>query len=164
MKQDSLPFFLTIAASVVAIDRLTKIMALTILAKNQSLSILPYFHLTLVTNTGISFGMFKDFPWLAFSAGILTIAAIVYWYRKIPSHWIVQTSVALIMGGAIGNLWDRVVYGTVIDFIDIVVWPVFNGADSAITIGGILIAYWVFVEEPRKGLHHTNPGKMKKAH
>lgn len=88
------------------------------------------------------------------------MGAIVYWYRTIPLYWVVQTPVALIMGGAIGNLWDRVVYGTVIDFIDLIVWPVFNIADSAITIGGILLTYWIFVEERRKEkqeIHTRNP-------
>lgn len=147
MKKDTLPFFMIVVAAVVAVDRLTKIMALTLLEKGRSVTLLPYLRLTFVTNTGISFGMFKDFPWLAFIVGCMVIGVIAWQYRSIPKHWIVQISFALIMGGAIGNLWDRIVYGTVIDFIDLVVWPVFNSADSAITIGGILLAYWILFGE-----------------
>ena len=150
MKKDFLPFFLTVIAATVAVDRLTKIMALALLNMQKPLTILPYLRLTLVTNTGISFGMFKDFPWLPFTASILTISIICWFYHRIPAHWIPQAALGLIMGGAIGNLWDRIVYSTVIDFIDLVVWPVFNGADSAITIGGILLGYWILIGEKRQ--------------
>lgn len=150
MKRDPLPVFLTIVTSVVALDRLTKLMALALLEQGKPAGLLPYLRLTLVTNTGISFGMLKDFPWLAFAASLLVISGIAWSYRRLPRHWVVQTACALIMAGAIGNLWDRIVYGTVIDFIDLVVWPVFNVADSAVTVGGVLLAYWCFFVDGKK--------------
>lgn len=149
MKDDNLPWFLTVVTSIVAIDRLTKIVAINYLQGKQSIALLPFLHLTYTTNTGISFGLLKGFPWIPFTVGVGVAAAIAWYYRRIPAQWIPQNCAALIMAGAIGNVWDRMVYGTVIDFIDLRVWPVFNIADSAITIGGLLAAYWVFIGEKR---------------
>jgi signal peptidase II len=106
-------------------------------------------HMTMVHNTGIAFGFFKDqgvtfivIPIVA----IFLLAFNIYYYRQnneaLSRTYIVAFS--LILGGAFGNLIDRMVYGYVIDFIDFRVWPVFNIADSAITIGAILVGYKCF--------------------
>jgi signal peptidase II len=105
--------------------------------------------MTMVHNTGIAFGFFKDqgvtfivIPIVA----IFLLAFNIYYYRQnneaLSRTYIVAFS--LILGGAFGNLIDRMVYGYVIDFIDFRVWPVFNIADSAITIGAILVGYKCF--------------------
>ncbi|MEK6960181.1 MAG: signal peptidase II [Nanoarchaeota archaeon] len=155
MKDDKLPWFLMVVTGVVAIDRLTKIVAIYNLQNRPSIDIFPFLHLTYTTNMGISFGLLKGFPWIPFTVGIVVASLIAWHYRKIPSHWIAQHSAALILAGAIGNVWDRMVYGTVIDFIDLRIWPVFNIADSAITIGGLMAAYYVFIVE-RKELRKKN--------
>jgi len=101
--------------------------------------------MTLVRNTGIAFGLFKDQGVVFIIIPVIAIALLVYniyYYRRFEQHisemYIIGFS--LILGGAFGNLVDRVMYGYVIDFIDLRVWPVFNIADSAITIGAVIIA------------------------
>lgn len=141
--------FLTVMVTltVVCLDRLTKIFFLKLLGFGESLPVIRnVFHFTLVHNTGIAFGLFKD-QGLTFV--VIPIVAIVllifniYYYRQndegLSRVYII--AISLILGGAIGNLVDRIVYGYVIDFIDFRIWPVFNVADSAITVGAILIAY-----------------------
>jgi signal peptidase II len=73
---------------------------------------------------------------------LMVIGAILYNYEKIPKENIPQISFALITGGAIGNLISRIFYGYVIDFIDFRVWPAFNIADSAITIGAVMLVIY----------------------
>ena len=146
--QSQFDIFLALAtvSSVVAIDRLTKNFFTSILSLRESLPIIrDYFHMTLVHNTGIAFGLFKNqgivfiiIPVIA----IILLAYNIYYYKNNDENlsrlYIVAFS--LILGGAIGNLIDRILFGYVIDFIDLKVWPVFNLADSAITIGALVIA------------------------
>jgi len=144
--------FLAIMTTVliVFVDRLTKLFFSDLLVYGESLPIIRnVFHMTMVHNTGIAFGFFKDQGITFMVIPIVAIVLLVfniYYYRQnneaLSRVYIVAFS--LILGGAIGNLIDRMVYGYVIDFIDFRVWPVFNIADSAITIGAILIAYKCF--------------------
>lgn len=133
-------------SSVVFIDQITKFFFSRILSIGESLPIIRnIFHMTLVHNTGIAFGLFRNqgavFIVIPIVAVIL-LAYNIYYYRhneeKLSRLYIVSFS--LILGGALGNLIDRIWFGYVIDFIDLRVWPVFNIADSAITIGAIIIA------------------------
>lgn len=105
--------------------------------------------MTLVYNTGIAFGLFKDqgvvfiiIPAIA----IILLIFNIYYYRQnnqaLSRGYIIAFS--LILGGAIGNLIDRTFYGYVIDFIDLRIWPVFNIADSAITVGAVIIGWKCF--------------------
>ena len=135
---------------VVFIDRLSKLFFSDLLVYGESLPIIRnVLHMTMVHNTGIAFGFFKDQGITFIVIPIVAVVLLVfniYYYRQnneaLSRTYIVAFS--LILGGAIGNLIDRIVYGHVIDFIDFRVWPVFNIADSAITIGAILIAYKCF--------------------
>lgn len=112
----------------------------------------PYssrFHATLVHNTGIAFGFFRDQGIVFIIIPIIAITLLifnVYYYRQNNEVLNRRYAIAfsLILGGAMGNLFDRIVYGYVIDFIDLRVWPVFNVADSAITIGAVIIAWQCF--------------------
>ena len=133
-------------SAVVILDRVTKIFFSDLLSLGESLPVIRnVLHMTLVHNTGIAFGLFKNqgvvFVIIPIIAVILLIYNIYYYRRSgddLSRIYIVAFS--LILGGAIGNLFDRIFYGHVIDFIDFRIWPVFNIADSAITIGAILIA------------------------
>ena len=135
---------------IVLVDRLSKIFFSDLLVYGESLPIIRnVLHMTMVHNTGIAFGFFKDQGITFIVIPIVAVVLLVfniYYYRQnneaLSRTYIVAFS--LILGGAIGNLIDRIVYGHVIDFIDFRVWPVFNIADSAITIGAILIAYKCF--------------------
>jgi signal peptidase II len=143
-------FSLITTFSVILIDRTTKIFFSDLLAYGESLPVIRnILHMTLVHNTGIAFGFFKDqgIVFIVIPAiAIFLLVFNIYYYRQnneaLRRIYIVAFS--LILGGAIGNLIDRVVYGYVIDFIDFRVWPVFNIADSAITIGAIIIAFKCF--------------------
>lgn len=139
-----------VTSLVVLLDRLTKIFFSQFLSPGESLPLIRgVLHMTLVHNTGIAFGFFRDqggvFIIIPLIATILLIFNI-YYYRhngsEINRPYIAAFS--LILGGAAGNLIDRILYGHVIDFIDLRVWPVFNVADSAITIGAAVIAWQCF--------------------
>ncbi len=138
--------FLTGTCLIVFLDRITKIFFLNLLSPGESLPIIPnILHMTLVCNTGMAFGLFKNQGVVFFIIPVVILCLFVfnvYFYRKsdemLTRPYIVAFS--LILGGAIGNLVDRMIYGHVVDFIDFQIWPVFNLADSAITIGaGIII-------------------------
>ncbi len=131
-------------AFVTILDRLTKIYFSQALEIGESWPIIRnVLHMTLVHNTGIAFGLFKDkgivFIIIPLIAIVLLVFNIYYYHnhKALSRTYIVAFS--LILGGAIGNLIDRINFGYVIDFIDFRIWPVFNIADSAITIGAIII-------------------------
>ena len=143
-----LSFLITI--SIVFLDRVTKIFFTGLLSYGESLPVIKsIFHMTLVHNTGIAFGFFKDQGIVFIIIPIIAIILLVFnifYYRQndevLSRPYIIAFS--LILGGAIGNLIDRIAYGYVIDFIDFRVWPVFNIADSAITIGAVIILFQCF--------------------
>ena len=136
--------FLAGVCGIVLVDRFSKIFFSGLLELNESLALIKnIFHFTLVHNTGIAFGLFKD-RGMVFVLIPLVLTGLliynIYYYRH--SEHLSRTYIAafaLILGGAIGNLIDRIAFGYVIDFIDFRVWPVFNVADSAITIGAAVI-------------------------
>jgi len=136
--------FLSGVSGVILIDRLSKIFFAHLLDLNESLIVIKnFFYFTLVHNTGIAFGLFKDCGFVFIIIPLVLTALLIYniyYYRnseQLSRVYIVAFS--LILGGAIGNLWDRIALGYVVDFIDFRIWPVFNIADSAITIGAAII-------------------------
>jgi signal peptidase II len=137
------------AAAVVLADQLAKWAALSQLRPGEPVAITGFFNLVLVFNRGAAFSFLADAPgWQQpfFIAVALTAAAVVSWLLwRNPSRRLLCAGLALILGGALGNLWDRVAYGHVVDFLDVHAfgwhWPAFNVADSAISAGAaILIA------------------------
>ena len=140
---------------VCAVDRVTKLVAAGRLAEGQSIPLIPdIFHLTLVFNTGGAFGLLKDQRLFFIPFALAAIACIIYClYRYRPTGILMTSAFGLIMGGAFGNLIDRVRYGYVIDFFDFRVWPVFNVADSAITIGAVLLVVSVLTRHARGAAH-----------
>lgn len=147
--RSQIDIFLAIIISVCVfiIDRLTKTYFSDLLSLHESLPIIPkVLDMTLVHNTGIAFGLFKDQGAVFIVIPIVAIILLVfniYFYKKndLALNRIYVAGFSLILGGAFGNLVDRIQYGYVIDFIDFHVWPVFNIADSAISIGAVLIAW-----------------------
>ena len=131
--------------TIVFADRFSKIYFSHLLSLNESWPILRgVFHMTLVHNTGIAFGLFKNQGIVFIIIPIIAVVLLIfniYYYRNhqedLSRMYIVAFS--LILGGAIGNLIDRIYFGYVIDFLDFRIWPVFNLADSAITIGAVII-------------------------
>ncbi|HLD49675.1 MAG TPA: signal peptidase II [bacterium] len=122
---------------VILLDQASKAFALRVLSIHQSVPVIQgLFHLTLVHNTGIAFGFFREHPGLLLVLITLSLLLLGVWAVRMenPSPG-GRLAFALILGGAVGNWIDRLRFGSVIDFLDFRVWPVFNIADSAITIG-----------------------------
>jgi signal peptidase II len=106
------------------------------------------FQLTFITNTGAAFGMFPQLGGAFMVIAIVVIASIVMFYRHLPTENIwVRVSLGLQLGGALGNLLDRITRGYVVDFVDIGFWPIFNVADLSIVLGVTLLAYHLWNEE-----------------
>ena len=132
-----------IAAFVFVLDRLTKIIVVNNIFLGQSIKIIPnIFYLTLILNNGAAFGLLKNNNPLFVSVSVFVIAFIVaYVWSHGKKYGTLPLALGLILGGALGNLFDRVRFGHVIDFLDCRIWPVFNIADSSITIGIIILVY-----------------------
>jgi signal peptidase II len=145
--------FLGVAALIILIDQISKNLVLRNLglgeAWNPVLFLEPFVTVTHVTNTGAAFGLFKDHGTLFAIVAIVVVVGIVVFYRYFPPNQIwLRVSLGLQLGGALGNLWDRVRLGSVVDFIDFKIWPVFNLADTAIVVGvAILAIYLLFSGE-----------------
>ena len=136
-----------LASLVFFFDRLSKIIAIKSLTVEQSIDVLPgIFHITLVHNTGAAFGLLKDQRLFFIFLTFFVIAfIIIYLSKNNLANRSIAFSFALILGGALGNLFDRIKFGYVIDFLDFRIWPVFNIADSCITIGAAIIIITVIM-------------------
>jgi len=141
--------WLIISAVVIALDQITKQWVVHAFGYREVLSVMPYFNLTLAYNSGAAFSFLAGAGgWQrGFFAAIAVIASavIIHLLRKHPQQTLLCAALSLILGGALGNLWDRLVIGQVVDFLDFYVndyhWPAFNVADSAITVGAVLLVW-----------------------
>lgn len=150
-------FGAAVAVSVLVLDQITKWWILDLFTKSPgAVEILPVFNLVLVWNWGVSFGLFSGQHAL-WSWGLIVLALAISgffarWLWNAESR-LVALGVSLIIGGAVGNVIDRIRFGAVVDFLDVHVlgyhWPAFNVADAAITLGAAaLIIEAVFGQEP----------------
>lgn len=144
--------FFVVAASVIIVDHLTKLLIENRLTINQTWAPFPtlanYFRITHVSNTGAAFGLFPQGS-LVFTVIAVLVGAviIVYNYRLPAGHLLLRLALGLQLGGALGNLVDRLRLGHVTDFLDFGPWPVFNVADMAIVAGVIVLGYLMIQEE-----------------
>lgn len=140
-----------VSVLVIVADQISKYVVSMQLEPYQSYDVMPMLNLTLAYNTGAAFSFLSsagDWHHLFFM-GFSTIVSLglIVWIVRLPKQAakIQYTALALILGGAVANLIDRIKFGYVIDFIDVYYknhhWPIFNIADSAITIGTLLLAY-----------------------
>jgi signal peptidase II len=143
-----------LSAVVLLLDQGSKLLADARLVFHEPVGVLPFFNLRLAYNTGAAFSFLGNAGgwqrWFFAGISVLVISVLVVWMRRLkPEQWQLSAAFALIIGGALGNLIDRLVYGHVIDFIDVYYktwhWPTFNIADSAITVGAglLLLDAWV---------------------
>lgn len=137
-----------IIISAIVADRVSKIICRQYLRPLGSIPVIKgVFHLTYVENTGAAFGMLQGNTWFLILTSALVSAVVAYLIWKVkPENRYVKLSLALILGGALGNLVDRVLLGYVVDFLDFRIWPVFNIADSCVVVGAILLGYFVVVK------------------
>ena len=146
MKKDHTFWLITLC--VIFIDQFTKFVIRVRLAVGQSVPVIKdVFHVTYVQNTGAGFGILQNQQVLLSWFSIIVIGVILYYYDKALKNDFTLATVALILGGAIGNLIDRISWRYVIDFIDFRIWPAFNVADEAITIGVIGLVTYLFKKE-----------------
>ena len=137
-----------IAIIIIFIDQLSKDMAKSFLALGSSLPLINnIFHLTLVHNVGAGFGILKGQRLFFITFSFIVMAILAYRWKKIPSNINVTIPMGLVIGGLIGNLIDRIFLSYVVDFLDFRVWPVFNMADSAITIGVVWLIIYLWKEK-----------------
>ncbi len=134
--------FFSVAAIVVFLDQLTKFLVSSMMSEGQKIG--GSFSLFYTGNTGTAFGLFSGSNALLIWLTVFIIIAMLYFYADSKMEKMNALFLSLVFGGAIGNLIDRIVFGQVTDFISIVIWPVFNLADLAITVGviGLIVYYW----------------------
>lgn len=135
-----MPTFFLVVLGVLLLDRGTKMWVVQTLAPAESLPVVPdILHLTYVRNSGAAFGLLRDQRVLLVAVATVLTVLLIFYARQVTAPW-ARFGLGLLVGGALGNLVDRILEGAVIDFIDFRIWPVFNVADSAIVIGVILAA------------------------
>ncbi|MGH2670023.1 MAG: signal peptidase II, partial [bacterium] len=141
------------AAIVIALDQATKIAVRTWLDRGESWPDADWpLRIRHVTNTGAAFGILEDQTVFLVVMAFIGLAAIYLYYRYPPfDHWVVPIAIGMMLGGASGNLLDRVRSGEVTDFIDFPRYPAFNVADSSITVGIaiIMIGYLLLAPKPK---------------
>ena len=147
--------FLGTTVAIIALDQWTKGLARTYLFGDdgsgpRSLPLVgEYIRLTYVQNRGAAFGLLQDQTAFFVLVGVVVIVVIIASYRQLREPgWSLNLCLGLQMGGALGNLADRLRYGYVVDFFDLTVWPVFNVADSAICVGVAILA-WNLLFQPQ---------------
>jgi signal peptidase II len=140
--------WLWLSLFVVILDQLTKVWISQTLRLYESIMVFPFFNLTLVHNTGAAFSFLASADgwqrwFLTGLASVISLVIVVWLSRLKVGDYGLAIALALILGGAIGNVTDRVIYGYVIDFLDFYYkawhWPAFNVADSAISVGAVLL-------------------------
>ena len=137
-------------AGILFLDRVTKVLALYLLPENP-LELCPFFHLRYVENTGAAFGMMQNGNFALIFVMLAVIAYMVFSWKDLTSHGkLVKWGAVFILAGALGNLYDRITLGFVVDFLDFRVWPVFNVADSFITIGACLFVLSLFFHATKR--------------
>jgi len=164
MRDRLIPFL--IAGTVLGLDRLTKWLIKTHLTAWDTLTVIPrFFNIVHAENPGVAFGLladasgvWRDTVLIGLSSAVLVFISTILLrpaQAGVARNWLVRTGLALVLGGALGNLYDRVVNGTVTDFVEVYAgthyFPAFNVADSCITIGAglLLLDMWIGREKKR---------------
>jgi signal peptidase II len=142
-------WFLALAGAVVGLDQLTKWIIRESLERGDSVPAEGLLKIVHVTNSGAAFGMFQGAgPLLAITSVVGMVAIFVYLFNPAFAHPLMRTGLALMLGGAVGNLIDRVTEGRVVDFVKVPNFPAFNVADSAITVG-VIALIWTMLWETK---------------
>jgi signal peptidase II len=127
---------------VVAIDQGTKALATSLVSRGDRVEVLPFLHIENVRNQGVAFGLGGDISAVFIGVTIvLLLGFLIFLAFRGGSGWLVWLPAALLIGGALGNLADRVRDGAVTDFIDLPLWPTFNLADVSIVVGVLLLLF-----------------------
>ena len=149
---------LIVAVAVMFVDQLSKyVMLYKVLGERSVIEVFPCFNLVKAWNTGVSFSMFNDGGMMGIvllSGLALLIVAFLLRWLYVETNPFIQVALGFIIGGAIGNVIDRIWYGAVFDFLDVywkdTHWPAFNGADSFICVGAMMIIAHSLFESSQK--------------
>lgn len=136
------------------IDRLLKVLIQTNFSPGETLIVIPkVFHLTFVLNPGAAFGLMAGQTWIFIVTAFVVIGGVIYGQFRIPPRErLTRLAIGMIGGGALGNLYDRLVIGRVVDYLDFQIWPyVFNFADSMIVSSVGLLMFLIYTEEKAQG-------------
>ncbi|MDX2464398.1 MAG: signal peptidase II [Porticoccus sp.] len=137
-----------LALFIIVIDQLTKFWVTQMFAYGETFELLPILNMTLVHNTGAAFSFLSDAGgwqrWFFVIISMVVSTILAVWLYRLPSRqYLLAMAITLILGGALGNLCDRILLGYVVDFVDAHYqqhhWPAFNVADAAITLGAVLL-------------------------
>ena len=148
MREFSMLKWLWLSLLAIILDQGSKLAITSSMQLYQSIQVMPYFRLTYVHNTGAAFSFLSEAGgwqrWFFAGLALVISAVIAVWLSRLKPHeTLLAVALSLVLGGAIGNLIDRLAYGYVIDFLDVYYqtwhWPAFNIADSAITLGVVLM-------------------------
>ncbi|NLV22485.1 MAG: signal peptidase II [Syntrophomonadaceae bacterium] len=143
-------FWLT-AAAVLILDRISKWWIMENMNVGDCWALISGFiNIRYIHNEGAAFGILQGRSLLFMLMAAIVIVATIYFIYKYNLPALAHFSLGLIVGGALGNLIDRIIYGSVVDFISVGWFPVFNIADSAIVCGGALLVWWMFMDETIK--------------
>lgn len=140
-KPGKINYFYLIVFLVLILDQIVKFFIKKI-ELGKDVFDLGFFSLTHLNNYGAGFGILQDQTWIFIFAAVIFIFVFMLFYEKIEKDKLVQTGFALLLGGTISNLIDRLIHGFVIDYLNFKVWPVFNIADSAITVGAVIVVWY----------------------
>ncbi len=153
--------WLGISLVVILLDQLSKYFASTQLVYAEPLPVLPWFNLTLLFNRGAAFSFLSEAGgwqrWFFVAVSMTAAVFLTVWLHRLkPRQWSLALALALVIGGAVGNLIDRLWLGYVIDFIQLYYksfyWPAFNVADSAITVGAVMLVWdGLFADKKQAG-------------
>lgn len=144
--------FLFVTAFILAVDQATKLLVQSRLRMWESVPVIPgILHISFVANKGAAFGLMKGLSWFLIPISLIALAFILIYYRTYRhSRWM-QVALGLLLGGALGNLIDRLRLGYVVDFIDFRWWPSFNVADAAICVGAGMLGYYLAFKKGGEG-------------
>jgi len=142
-------FFWVTIVIIFLMDQGTKLIVKTTMSLYESIALIPnIFHLTYIENPGAAFGLLANQRVLFIVITTIILLAVIYFYNQLKGQQLLlRIALGMVVGGALGNLVDRLRIGTVTDFFDFRIWPVFNIADSAIVLGMIYISYQLLFHE-----------------
>ena len=165
-----LPLGLLVALAIIVVDQLTKWwIVYDVMVSPRVIPVFPSFNLVMGWNRGVSFGLFdSDSPmhqWLLIGLAMVVVVVLLFWLRRAKTRRIAY-ALGLIIGGALGNIIDRINFGAVADFLDVYIgdyhWPAFNVADAGITVGAVILvldSLFAGADQNKTGADEDDGGK-----
>jgi signal peptidase II len=162
-------FLLTLAGVIIVVDQITKALVRNNLAVGEIWApwpwLIPYARLVHWTNTGAAFGMFQHLGGLFTILAFIVSLAILYYFPQVPARdWPLRLALAMQLGGAVGNLIDRLTIGSVVDFISLGNFAVFNVADASISIGAAVLVLAMWIKERGEHTAVGDPQEVSSVH